>query len=154
MNRHQQQGLVLIASLFLLLVITALAAGIFSNINLQMKMAGNYSDHASSFEVANAAIQNQWPGLPITAAGETITEVRTRTLHDTYDLTGSGADYDVSVEICYLGSTQALGSDLSFDAHLFRMRTTVSNAAGMRSVLEQSGYFLAEDSPFVLPASC
>ena len=156
---NRETGVVLIASLLLLLIVTVLGISTSRDIVLQEKMSSNFRMKTLTFETANSAVQDQWPGLMQTLPGEGVTDVRTRTFNAEYDQDWDAdgttdLDLNVGASICYRGSDIAPGTDSDFSAYLFEMTTQADEANGTISQVRQSGYIVAEASDVVLPASC
>ena len=154
-----QSGVVLIASLLLLLIVTILGLSTSRDIVLQEKMSSNFRMKTLTFETANSAVQDQWPGLMQTNAGETVTEIRTRAFNADYDQDWDAdgtadLDFTVGASICYRGTDIAPGTDSDFAAYLFEMTTQADEPNGTVSQVRQSGYIVAEATDTVLPASC
>lgn len=155
----KQQGIVLVASLLLLLIVTMLGLSAFRDISVQEKVSSNFRMKTMTFETANSAVQDQWPGMMIVQGTESLVDVRTRTMDNDYDLDWDGdgtTDLDLAVdaEICYRGVDIAPGTDADFAAYLFEMTTESSDPNGAVSQIRQSGYIVAEATDIVLPVSC
>lgn len=155
----KQQGIVLVASLLLLLIVTLLGLSAFRDIAVQEKVSSNFRMKTMTFETANSAVQDQWPGVMIVDGTESLLDVRTRTMNDEFDLDWDGdttidLDLTVGAEICYGGVDIAPGTDADFAAYLFEITTESSDPNGAVSQIRQSGYIIAEATDIVLPESC
>ena len=155
----KQQGIVLVASLLLLLIVTMLGLSAFRDISIQEKVSSNFRMKTLTFETANSAVQDQWPGMMIVQGTESLIDARNRNMDGDYDLDWDGdgtVDMDLSVDadICYRGVDIAPGTDADFAAYLFEMTTQSSDPNGAVSQIRQSGYIIAEATDIVLPASC
>ncbi len=151
--------MVLAISLFILLIISVLAASTFSNISSQEKMSGNFREQTRIFEAANSAVQDLWPALLLTNVGEDVTEVRTRTLPDRYDVDVDGdgvneTDLDVELEICFSGAELAPGSDEDYRAYTFEVAAASSTGRGATVRVRQAGYVVVEATEQALTESC
>ncbi len=155
----KQRGVVLVASLLLLLIVTMLGVSSFRDILLQEKMSSNFRTKTLTFETANSLVQELWPALMDLEAGEGITDIRTRDAADTYDLDWNDdgtvdLDLTAAASICYRGLGIAPGTDLDYSAYLFEMTANASEPNGAASSVRQGGYIVAEATEFVLPPTC
>jgi Tfp pilus assembly protein PilX len=154
-----QQGIVLVASLLLLLIVTMLGLNAFRDIAIQEKVSNNFRMKTMTFVTANSAVQDQWPSMMIVQGTESLVDVRARAMNDDYDLDWDSdgttdLDLTVAAEICYRGVDIAPGTDADFAAYLFEMTTQSSDPNGAVSRIRQSGYIIAEATDIVLPVSC
>jgi hypothetical protein len=120
---EKQAGIVLMASLVMLVVMTLLVTSMMGNVTLQEKISGNLRAKLRTFEVANSAVKRQWTwdGVINDITGsETALDSRTRSYEaDFSDLDGDDdADITMPVDItiCYAGETSASG--LGLDANI------------------------------------
>lgn len=155
----KEQGIVLVASLLLLLIVTMLGLSAFRDISIQEKVSHNFRMKTMTFEIANSAVQDQWPSLMIVALGESMIETRTRLLNSDFDLDWDSdgtldMDLDVQADICYRGVDIAPGTDADFAAYKFEMTSQASDPNGAVSQVRQTGYIIAEATDIVLPESC
>lgn len=156
---NKQSGVILAVSLFILLIISVLAASTFSGISSHEKMSGNFREQNQVFAAANSAIQDLWPAMLLTNVGEQVIEVRQRALPDRYDVDMNGdgtadADLDVELEICFSGSELAPGSDADFLAYTFEVAAAGTNGRGATANIRQAGYVVVEATEQTLTASC
>ncbi len=155
----KEQGIVLVASLLLLLIVTMLGLSAFRDISIQEKVSSNFRMKTMTFETANSAVQDQWPSLMVVLPGESMIDARTRVMDTDFDLDWDGdgttdMDLDVDADICYRGVDIAPGTDADFAAYLFEMTTEASDPNGAVSQIRQTGYIIAEATDIVLPESC
>jgi len=155
----KDRGIVLIASLLLLLIVTLLGLSAFRDIGIQERVSSNFRIKTLTFETANSAVQDTWPAMMIALPGEMLTETRQRPLNDDFDLDFDGdgtAEIDLTVNstICYRGVDVAPGTDTDFAAYLFEMTTSSTEPNGAASQIRQSGYIVAEATEIILPTSC
>ncbi len=155
----RQEGVVLVASLFVLLVITLLTVSTFKDVNLQEKMAGNYRVKARTFEAANAAAQEFWLKLMTLQGTEQVTDVRTRDLNTEFDVDTDGdgtvdADLTVAISICYDGTEVAPGTDEEYVSYKFFVTADGSDPSGARSQVRQGGYVIGDAVASGLPTTC
>ena len=154
-----QSGVVLAVSLFILLIITVLAASTFSSLSSQEKMSGNFGEQNRVFEAANSAVQELWPTLLSTQPGEEVTGIRNRSLPDRYDVDDDGdgnidTDIDVEVEICFAGAQPAPGSDEDYKAYTFEMSASSTYGRGANVGIRQAGYVVVEATNQTLIPNC
>ncbi|HFD87304.1 MAG TPA: hypothetical protein ENJ35_06485 [Gammaproteobacteria bacterium] len=117
---QRQSGIVLMASLIMLVVMTLLVTSMMGNVTLQEKVSGNLRSKIRTFEVANSAVKRQWTwdGIINDLTGsETALDARTRNYDTDYaDTNGDGtADINmpVKISICYAGEAPAAGLGLN-----------------------------------------
>ena len=156
---RNQNGVVLVACLLMLLIVTVLGVSAFSDVNLQEKMAGNFRVKTRTFEATNASVQEQWGGLMQVQGAEVVTDVRLRAMDDEFDLDLDGdnnvdIDMSVAISICFNGDEVAPGTDDDYRAYLFTVTSDGSDTTGARSRVRQGGYIIAEDAGIALPVSC
>lgn len=162
MNRQvlkRESGVVLAVSLFILLIVSVLAASTFSGLSSQEKMSSNFRDQNRVFEAANSSVQDLWPAMLLTNVGEEVTEVRTRTMHDRFDIDEDGdgttdTDLDVELEICFSGAELAPGSDEDYRAYTFEVAASSSAGRGANVSVRQAGYVVVEATEQALTISC
>ena len=147
----QQHGVVLVASMLLMLIVTLLGVSSFRDIVLQEKMSSNYRAKTLTSETANSLVQDLWPALEELEAGEGLTDFRTRDRSDDYDL---DVDMTATGTICFAGISVPPGSDVDNQAYLFQMTATASEPNGATSVVRQGGYIVVKEIDFVLPPTC
>lgn len=152
LTKSNQRGVVLVASLLVLLVVTVIGTSTFRDVGLQEKMAGNFRVKARTFEVTNSALQQQWIQLMETQGTEKVTDIRTRTADTQYDL--SNADLAVATTTCYQGSDIAPGTDEDYRTYQFRVTSTATDSTGARSSIRQGGYVIAEKATTDPTGSC
>ena len=155
----RERGVVLAISLFVLLIISVLAASTFSNLSSQEKMSGNFREQNRVFEAANSAVQDLWPSLLLTNVGEEVTEKRSRALPDRYDVDSNGdgtidTDLDVELEICFSGAELAPGSDEDYRAYTFEVAASSTYGRGASVGVRQAGYVVVEATEQTLTVSC
>jgi len=162
MSKHpnqRQTGAVLAVSLFILLIISVLAASTFSGMTSQERMSGNFREQTMVFQVSNSAVQDLWPAMLVTNPGEVVTDVRTRSLPDRYDIDTDGDgtnenDLDVAMEICFSGTEAAPGSDEDYRAYSFEVSANSSTGRGASATVRQAGFVVVEATEQALPTSC
>ncbi len=120
---QRQSGIVLMATLVMLVVMSLLVTSMLGKVTLQEKISGNLRAKIHTFEVANSAVKRQWTwdGLINDLTGsETPLAARTREFDTDYaDLDGDDnkdINMPVEVSICYAGEVQ--GAGLGLDANI------------------------------------
>ncbi len=122
-GQPRQRGIVLMATLVILVVMSLLVTTMLGKVTIQEKISGNLRAKIHTFEVANSAVKRQWTwdGIINDLTGsENPLDARTRSYDADYDdLDGDDAsdvDMPVSVSICYAGEAQ--GAGLGLDANI------------------------------------
>ncbi len=157
--KSQQRGIVLVASLLLLLIVTMLGLSAFRDISIQEKVSSNFRMKTMTFETANSAVQDSWPSIMTLLPGEQVIDLRVRDMADDFDQDWNGngtidLDLTVGATICYAGVNIAPGTDSDFRAYLFNVTTQASDPNGSVSQIQQQGYIVAEATEIVQPTSC
>ncbi len=122
-SRQRQTGIVLMATLVMLVLMSLLVTSMLGQVTLQEKVSGNLRTKIHTFEVANSAVKRQWTWDGIVndlTSGEQPLAARTRRYDADYsDLDGDDTNdvtMPVTVSICYAGEVQ--GAGLGLDANI------------------------------------